>query len=103
MIDVRYLAVFWFVVVVFYSVVYLLKVNSTFTDYAFLTPRIITGVLSEVGVPYVLHSLIPSEQDCHLGFSRPSVFGYCVIFALVSSFLLLCGTIYNVVVGGFFN
>jgi hypothetical protein len=99
MIDSKYLAVFWFVIVVFYSIVCLSKINSTFTDYAFLIPRIITGLLSELGVPNLLHSSIPKKQDCHWGFSKPSLFGYFVIFVLVSSFILLCGTIYNVVVG----
>lgn len=99
--DLKYLAVFWFVIFVFYSAAYLLKINSTFTDYAFFMPRIIVGLLSEVGIPNLLHSSTPHDQDCGLGFCRPSIPGYIAIFLLVSSLFLLCKIICRTIIDYF--
>jgi hypothetical protein len=97
MVDVKYVAIFWCVVFVFYGGIYLIKINSTFTDFVWFVPYIIAGLLNEIGIPYLLHSSTPHYTFCGLGFHRPSVLGYAVIILLTSSLFWLCEILYKTI------
>ena len=98
MMSLIFLGIFWLLVFVFYSVVYLFKINSTFTDYALFLPNIIVGLLSEIGIPGLLHPPGAHDSSCGLGFHRPGVVGYIAIFLLASAVFLLCASVFGAII-----